>query len=240
MKRVLCFLFASLTAAQVAAEAPFAYQQPPQGIRDVLDAQPLPQRVIDPTGQTLAILEMRRFPTIEDLSRPFLRLAGLRIDPAANGPQRVARIERLALRPLADVAAREQIVALPAGGEFHNLSFSPDGRRFTLARRTARETQLWLGDTASGSIRQVLGVALQNVRGEPLDWAGSATLIALTVSRSRGAPPAAAVPTGPVVRESYGNRSPEATYQDLLRTPQDEALFEHYFTAEITPPAPRA
>ncbi len=234
MKRVLCALFASLTAAQAAAQAPVAYQQPPQAIREVLDAQHVPQRVIDPTGETLATLEMRRFPTIEDLSRPFLRLAGLRIDPGANGPQRVARIERLALRPLADAAARERTVALPEGGEFHNLGFSPDGRRFTLARRTARATELWLGDTASGTIRQVPGVALQNVRGEPLDWAGSATLIALTVSRSRGAPPAAAVPTGPVVRESYGNRSPEATYQDLLRTPQDEALFEHYFTAEIT------
>jgi len=156
MKRVLYVLFASLTAIQVAAQAPFAYQQPPQAIREVLDAQPLPLRLIDPTGETLAILEMRRFPTIEDLSRPFLRLAGLRIDPGANGPQRIARIERLALRSLTDAAGRERTVALPAGGEFHNLNFSPDGRRFTLARRTASATQLWLGDTDhEGAVRDI-------------------------------------------------------------------------------------
>jgi dipeptidyl aminopeptidase/acylaminoacyl peptidase len=41
------------------------------------------------------------------------------------------------------------------------------------------------------------------------------------------------VPTGPVVQENLGKRAPSATYEDLLANAHDEALFEHYATAEL-------
>jgi hypothetical protein len=107
MKRLL-FGIAFALAFPSAFSQSFPYQQPPEAIRAVLDAKPLPARFIDPTGTTLAIAEYRRYPAIEQLSRPFLRLAGLRIDAAANGPQRVAHLNRLTLRALADASAPER------------------------------------------------------------------------------------------------------------------------------------
>src|SRR5690349_8265323 len=104
-----------LAAATVAAaDAPFAYQQPPEAMRRVLDAPPLPARVIDPTGTTLAIVESRRYPDVEELARPFLRLAGLRVDPGSNGPHRTPEIRRIVLRPLLASADPGREVALPA------------------------------------------------------------------------------------------------------------------------------
>jgi dipeptidyl aminopeptidase/acylaminoacyl peptidase len=42
------------------------------------------------------------------------------------------------------------------------------------------------------------------------------------------------VPAGPVVEETAGKASQMATYQDLLRTPHDEAVFEHFARAQLT------
>jgi dipeptidyl aminopeptidase/acylaminoacyl peptidase len=40
-------------------------------------------------------------------------------------------------------------------------------------------------------------------------------------------------PIGPIVQESEGREAPNRTYQDLLETPADAALFEHYATSQI-------
>ncbi len=48
----------------------------------------------------------------------------------------------------------------------------------------------------------------------------------------RAAPPAPLVPVGPVVQQSDGKRAPARTYDGLLASPHDEALFEHYFTSQ--------
>ena len=63
------------------------YQQPSAEIRAVLDAKGLPSHSISPDQHTLAIAELRRYRQVAELARPILRLAGKRIDAAANGPQ---------------------------------------------------------------------------------------------------------------------------------------------------------
>ena len=233
MKRLL-FVLAFAAAFPSAYAQSFPYQQPPEAIRAVLDAKPLPARFIDPTATTLAIGEFRRYPSIEQLSRPFLRLAGLRIDASANGPQRVAHINRLTLRALAEPSAPERAVALPAEGDFRGFGFSPDGRRFTLLRTTASSTELWVGDVATARVAQVVGVALQDIDNGGIDWLDAQTIVARTIPPNRGVPPAAGVPAGPVVQESFGRKSPEPTFQDLLRNPLDAALYEHYATSVLT------
>ncbi|QJR14304.1 alpha/beta hydrolase family protein [Usitatibacter palustris] len=222
-------LFALGSFAQPVPE----YKNPPESIRAVLDAKPLPARFIDPAGKTLAVVEARRYPSIEELSRPFAALAGNRIDVAANGPHRVGHIDRITFRDLTDAAATERAVAIPPEGDFYGIALSPDGKRFTLRRRTSTSTELWLGDVASARMAQVPGIALQNATGGSLDWMGSDALLALIVPRNRAKVADAGAPTGPVVQESFGRRSPERTFQDLLRNPADEARFEHVVTAEL-------
>ena len=232
MKRWLAPLVLAFASASCLAQS-FTYQQPPEAIRSVLDAKPLPARFIDPSGTTLALAEFRRYPSIEQLSRPFLRLAGLRIDPASNGPHRVAHLNRLTLRALADSVAAERAVALP-DGDFHAFNFSPDGKRFTLLRRAAGSTELWVGDVASGRAAAISGVSVQDIDGGGIDWLDADDIIVRTVPANRNAAPTAGIPVGPVVQESFGRKSPEPTFQDLLRSPLDAALFEHYATSVLT------
>src|SRR6266508_391983 len=60
------------------------------------------------------------------------------------------------------------------------------------------------------------------------------TLLCRTVVAGRGAPPGApAVPVGPNVQENYGKATPAPTFQDLLRNPHDEKLYEYYATTQL-------
>jgi dipeptidyl aminopeptidase/acylaminoacyl peptidase len=71
--------------------------------------------------------------------------------------------------------------------------------------------------------------------GDPCDWLkDSVTIVCELVPAGRGQPPAEpTVPSGPNVHESYGKAAPAPTYEDLLKTAYDDALFEYYFTSQL-------
>ena len=230
---MLCLTLGAAAALAASDVADTAYLQPSADIRAVLDAPGLPQHQLSPDQRTLAVVQLRRHRTVAELARPVLRLAGERFDPASSGPQLVAQIERLSLRSLAQPGAAERVVALPEGGGFHGMRWSPDGRRFLLQRRTASATELWLGDVASARVAPLKGVRLNAVLSDDMAWLSADEIVVLAVPDQRGAAPVFAAPTGPVVQESMGRVSPERTRQDLLQNRQDEAVFTHHATAVL-------
>lgn len=227
LSHVLIVVAAALAPAWV-----LAYQQPSAAVREALDAPALPRLLPSPDKQTLALLEQRRFNSVDELARPTLRLAGLRFDAASGAPTPLVAVQRLRLRSLLSPEAPERAVELPAGGSFHSFAWSPDGQRFLLERRTDQGNELWVGDSASARLRLVPGLRLNPVlaQGEPA-WLNPRELVVLAVPERRGAPPRSR--PQPVVQESSGRPSPERTYPDLLRTPEDEALFEHFARSQL-------
>ena len=87
---------ALLLVAGVAA-AQQGYQRPSKEILDVLDARPTPQVSVSPSRDMVLLFEPQRYPPIAELARPMLRLAGLRINPATNGPHRSQQYSNLVL-----------------------------------------------------------------------------------------------------------------------------------------------
>jgi dipeptidyl aminopeptidase/acylaminoacyl peptidase len=78
-------------------------------------------------------------------------------------------------------------------------------------------------------------VRVNDVLDSPFEWMNdSVTLLARLVPAGRGKPPERPRrPVGPIVEEASGKTSKLATYQDLLRNPHDEALFEHFGTTQL-------
>src|ERR1051326_9517819 len=73
---IALFLAAPALIAQVpSATDPAKYVLPPKHIVDVFDAEPLPQVLISPNRQVVALTKARTYPTIVELSRPMLRLS---------------------------------------------------------------------------------------------------------------------------------------------------------------------
>ncbi|MFX1680311.1 prolyl oligopeptidase family serine peptidase [Mitsuaria sp. CC2] len=222
---------AALTSAATLAQI---YQQPSEAIRAVLDAKALPVYQVSPDQRTLAIVVNRKSRAIAELARPVLRQAGLRYDPATDSPQLIVAIESLSLRPLQNGAeGSAKPVALPAGGAFHLLRFSPDGKRFLLNRRTDTAVELWVGDVATGKLKAVPRLKLHTMLENDVVWLSDHELVTLTVPARRGPAPTFAAPSGPSIQESIARNSPERTQQDLLMNAQDAAVFAHHATSQL-------
>ena len=217
--------------AQSSAVTTTGYLTPPKAIVDILDAEPLPTVVVGPGRETIALLPRRSMPSIEEIARPMLRIAGLRIDPANNGPHGTGGATGITLRSIGTGAERS--VQVPANARIGGVSFSPDGKRLTFTNSTETSVDLYIADVASGQSRKVDG-ALNGLTGS-CDWTDDSTaLLCGFVPAGRPAAPAAPkAPTGPNIQENYGNPGPVRTYQDLIQNAHDEELFEYYYTSQL-------
>jgi hypothetical protein len=72
---------ASKADAPATASASSAYNQPPKEILDVMRAPPPPSPSLSPTRDKLMLVTMDEYPSIAKVATPFLRLAGVRIEP---------------------------------------------------------------------------------------------------------------------------------------------------------------
>jgi dipeptidyl aminopeptidase/acylaminoacyl peptidase len=210
------------------------YLMPPKEIVDAFDVAPLPAAILSPSKQLMALTYRRAYPTIAELSQPILRLAGARVNPKTNGPQRTANIYGITLKKISD--GTEMKVNVPPAANLSNIHFSPDGAHLSFLNTKATGIELWIADTATARARLISGLdRLNATTGDPCDWLhDNKTLICQFVPTGRGPAPAeAAVPMGPNIQENVGKAAPAATYEDMLKTAHDDALFEYYFTSQI-------
>lgn len=226
---VLCVVLPAATAAQD------GYRQPPVPIPQILDAERTPVVSVSPDRTTLLLLERVEMPSIGELAAPEARLAGLRIDPKANAQSRATTYKGLRLLRVSGGAANpERRIPLPAGARVGNITWARDGGRvaFTLASDTG--LTLWLADVGSASVRELTPGRLNGAMGAPCSWIDAARMICRMVPANRGAPPPDhSVPTGPIIQQSMARAAANRTYQDLLRSPADEALFDYLARSQL-------
>jgi dipeptidyl aminopeptidase/acylaminoacyl peptidase len=233
----------SLRAQQNAASTELKYRTPPEVMVKLVDAPATPFISLSPahgTGPRRILIEQSSpLPTIADLAEPELRLAGLRFNPKVGAPSRTRYFVSLKLQllPAAGTAtkpAEAAITGLPAKPRVLSAQWSPDGQHIALVNAEDAGLSLWIVDVAKASAARVPGVRLNSVLAGPVEWTNSTSLAVLTTPTNRGAVPTrSAIPTGPVVEENDGRATPAPTYEDLLKSPTDERIFEYYATSQI-------
>lgn len=208
------------------------YKKPPKEVLDILNAPVTPTASLSPTRDNILLATGLRNPPLADLSQPMLRLAGRRINPASNSPHRFQYSVGLTLKRVAD--ASEVKIELPPGAKISGVEWSDDGKRFAFLNTTANRVELWVGDAATGKVQNLKAITVNSVMG-PLTWMpDNKTLLVQLVPTNRGpAPTEPLVPTEPNTQESSGRPGPVRTYEDLLKTPYDERLFEYYATSRL-------
>lgn len=202
---------------------------------DMVEQAPVPQTTLSPTGEWLMLLERPALPPVAELAQPELRLAGLRINPRTNDQSRSGHSTAIRLVRVAD-RTEKTVQGLAPGTRIGDAAWSPDGKRiaFTVVRDNVLE--LMVVEVSNGAhARRVLERPLNAVMGRPFSWFGDGkSLLVTTIPANRGAVPRApTVLNGPLVQENLGRRNVARTYQDLLKSPHDEALFEYYASAEV-------
>jgi dipeptidyl aminopeptidase/acylaminoacyl peptidase len=241
------WLAALLAPAAHAADAPATparagYDQPPKAILDVLHAASPPRPYVSPTGDALLLVSWQDHPPMSRVATPFLRLAGVRVEPGNHskhdtpggyGITPCARAFELVRVP----GGATTPIALPANACPGAPVWSADGQRFAFENLARDSVELWVGDGRTGAVTRVPGVRLNPMLGSELQWMpDQRTLLAKLVPSGLGPPPPAPVaPMGPSIQETTGEAGQSSTYEnrDTLTNRHDEDLFDYYATAQL-------
>lgn len=133
-----CLMLTVPSAISLAQET---YRLPPPEVIAIVDAPPSPSVTVSPDGQWMLLLERAALPSIADLSRRMLRLAGMRIDPAANGRYRTSYAKGLALEKVTGTATTQ--IPLVPGKRLADVDWSHNSRFFVYTLVSESGTELW-------------------------------------------------------------------------------------------------
>lgn len=227
-----CLLVTLLCVAHQHCHAQNGYRQPPPEVVDIIDAKPSPSISLSPNREWMLLIEREAMPSIADISRRMLRLAGLRIDPASESRFLTSFSTGMKLKKLLDEDTVS--IPLPEGSKISGWSWSHKSNAFVVRTVTAGGQQLWYVDLAMPESPKMLTDKLTTVLDSPTWMPDGKTLLVQLIPESRGAEPEKSlVPSGPNIQESSGNESPTRTYQDLLSNAYDEELFAYYVTSQL-------
>lgn len=230
--KLLLVCFALITNALLAQDV--SYQLPSKALADIVNTPPTPGVSVDSKGEWMLLTERSSAPSIAELSQPELRIAGLRINPAINGPSRQIYLINLKLRKVMD-KEEIQVKGLPASPLMSNPSWSPDETKIAFTNVANGKIELYVIDVATATASKVTNLALNGTLGGTFAWiSDNKSFIVKAIPPNRGAAPEISrVPTGPTVQENLGKKAQAPTYQDLLKNPSDEKQFEYYCTSQV-------
>jgi dipeptidyl aminopeptidase/acylaminoacyl peptidase len=236
----MCLPMAAQSAA--ASAAPSGYNQPPKNILDVMLAPALPNPRVSPTQDAILLVSWQNYPSISRVATPFLRLAGVRVEPKNHSkhdtPGGYGITRCAASLDLVHVADGSQVhLALPAGACPGEPIWSADGKHFVFANIATESVELWIGDALTGAIHRVPGARLNPMFDDPIKWMpDQKTLLVKLVPSGMGAPPPEpTVPPGPSIQEADGEKGQSSTYEnrDTLTNHHGEDLFDYYAASQL-------
>ena len=230
--QLLSFLLIFLMTSFIDADE--TWQLPPKEVVEIIDAKPEPSVSFSPDSKWMLFLDLDAMPDISDIARRRLRLAGTRIDPKTNGRFQTSWYRGMSLRKTdAEAGDRGSAIDLGTAAKVGWARWSHDSQKLLFTKVTNTGTSLHVCFVESGEIRQ-LHDNISTIMQSPQWMPDAEHVVLLVVPESRGdEPPAPVAPSGPAIQESSGNTSPTRTYQDLLKTPHDESLFEYYVTTKL-------
>ncbi len=229
--RILFIISFVFTATYIKAQDD-GYKTPPKDISDMLLAKPTPNVSVDDKGEWMLFTQSNSYRSVEELARPELRIAGLRINPGNYAPSRQNFINDIYLKNI-KTRNESKITGLPSPLYAGNISWSPNNKKIAFTHTTANRVDLYVIDIATRKATKVNKTALNNITGSYSWYDDNALLYRTILKPATAAPTKPTTPAGPTMQENYGKASPRPTYQDMIKSPFDEQLFEFYATTQL-------
>lgn len=234
LKKIILFAVACILLNPAASsQESLKYQLPPDEIVKIVDALATPAVSVSPDKALMLLIERPPLITIRELSAEELRLAGLRIDPSTNGPSRQTFNKGYRLMDIKGTNIRE-ISGMPSDPALGYPIWAPDGKKFAFTNTLPNSIELWVIDVTLLKAEKIAD-NVNMIFGNMISWLpGSKGLVYPVIDQARGKKPERSpVPDGPVVQENLGEKGQAPTYQDLLKDPVDEALFEFFAKSQL-------
>ncbi|MEO0900027.1 MAG: prolyl oligopeptidase family serine peptidase [Bacteroidota bacterium] len=203
------------------------YQVPSKEILELADVNLPPATFIDNKGEVIVLAYRNQYKSIEELSQPELRLAGLRINPTNNTGSRTRHFIDLKIKiPGEDPV---EVKGLPEKPKLSGFTWSPDQRKIAFVHTHATGAQLWVLDIPTATARKLADAAINGNMSRPYTWFRdnkSLLLRILPEDRNQLIDRTASIPSGPKISVNDGQKAQNRTYQDLLKDRIDETNFE--------------
>jgi dipeptidyl aminopeptidase/acylaminoacyl peptidase len=222
-----------LLSGYICAQEALKYQLPPSEIVKIVDAAPTPSISISPDKTNILIIGRPGNITISELSAEEFRIAGLRINPDISGPSRQTYNKGYKIMNIDGTNIRG-LEGMPPEAQLGFPIWSEDGKKFAFTNTKKSSIELWVCDIASLKALKIAD-GINMIFGSAINWLSDNRSILYYVSDpSRGNKPVrSTVPDGPVVQENLGKQGQAVTYQDLLKDPVDEMIFEYYAKSQL-------
>jgi dipeptidyl aminopeptidase/acylaminoacyl peptidase len=209
------------------------YQLPPKEIADLLLAKPTPGVNVDSKGDWMLLSERNSYPTVEELGQPEVRVAGLRLNPNNFSPSRQTYINNFSLKNI-KLRKEYSIAGLPANMLASNVSWSDTEKKIVFTNTTGTRVDLYVIDVATQKAVRINKQPLHLINGASIRWIDDNSIMyKVATAAANAAPKKPITPKGPAIQQSLGKAAPSRTYQDLIKTPYDEQLYEFMATAQL-------
>ncbi|WGF91345.1 alpha/beta hydrolase family protein [Aequorivita marisscotiae] len=235
MKKTIAIIVFLFTCANFIAQEKLTYQKPPKEILELVDAPLAPSVWIDSNGENVVLFYRDAYKSIAELSEPELRLGGLRINPKTNIGSRTRFYNNIKVKKASEKDARK-VSGFPENPRLSSFTISPDQKMVAFLNTVDDGVQLWLADIENATAKQLSTLKINANMGNPINWFkdGSALLVnVIPNDRKQLINTDEAVPDGPTITVSDGEKAQNRTYQDLLSSPNDEYNFEQLARSEI-------
>jgi dipeptidyl aminopeptidase/acylaminoacyl peptidase len=219
---------------QLLAQDAIEYQTPPKDIYDLAMAKPTPSVLFDSKGEWMLIQERSSMPTVEELAQPELRIAGLRINPNNFAPSRSNYFTNIIVKNI-KTGVELPVTGLPANLKAGNVQWSPDEDKIAFTNTTNTGVDIYQFDIKSRKATKINKQLVNLVLGSPFEWLDNKSIVYKAIVKPVSmVPKKPLAPKGPVVQQNLGKVAASVTYQDLIKSPFDELLFEFYATSQLT------
>lgn len=230
-KTLLCLLL--LATTQIQAQDAVSYQTPPKAVADLLLAKPTPGVSVDGKATWMLLSERNSYPTVEELGQPEMRVAGLRLNPNNFSLSRQNFINNFTLKNIKE-GKEYPVTGLPANLLASAVSWSPSESKIAFTHTSGPQVDLYVIDVATKKATKINKRAVNAVLGQSYTWVDDNTILYKATTQAPSAAPKKPItPKGPTVQQNLGKAAPSPTFQDLIKSPYDEQVFEFFATAQL-------
>ena len=208
----------------------YSYQKPPPEILELVDITLPPRVLIDENKNFMIYLYRNSYKSIDELSSPEIKLAGLRLNPNSNSRSRTNYYNNIMISKMDQIdKSAKQIKGLPKIPKLANIKWSPDQTKIAMTNTIEEGVELWYIDLEKLTAKKLTGPKLNASLGDVITWYQDSKNI-LAKFKLKNSPDIIdgvdVVPTGPIISSNDGKKAQNRTYQDLLKNEVDEKNFE--------------
>ena len=237
MKKITNSLFSvfflALISLQTTSQVTSKYQLPPKDIADLLLAAPTPSISVDGKAKYMLVMERPSYPMVEELGQAEFKIAGLRLNPNNFSPTRQNYIKGLTIK---DVGTNKTLLikGMPASIAALSPTWNPSENKIAFYNVTANAVNVYVIDLTTLTCQKINKTAANLILGSSLVWLDDATLVyKVNTNLASALVKKPITPSGPTIQENLGKTAPSVTYQDLIKSPYDEYVFEFLAKSQL-------